>query len=85
MDVNCVRFLRCTISITRSVSRAWCGRNSLMRWCMWMNSRFMSSIFSSLFGDSGHFIRISIRSRKFTNTEWFNFLSSFFLSISFAE
>ena len=52
---------------------------------MWMKSRLISSIFSSLFGDSGHLIKMSIISRKFTNTEWFSFRSSFFLSISFAE
>ena len=50
-----------------------------------MNKRLMSSTFSSLLGDSGHLIKMSIRSRKLTRMEWFSFRSSFFLSISFVE
>ena len=50
-----------------------------------MKRRLVSSIFSSLLGDSGHLIRMSIRSRKLTRIEWLSFLSSFFLSISLAE
>ena len=69
LAVNCVLFLLWTINITLSVSRAWCGLNSLMRWCMWMNNKLISSIFSSLFGDSGHLIKMSMMSKKFTNTE----------------
>ena len=30
-------------------------------------------------------MRMSIKSRKLTNTEWFNFLNSFFRSMSLAE
>ena len=52
---------------------------------MWINNRFISSIFSSRLGDSGVLMRMSIKSKKLTNTEWFNFLNSFFRSMSLAE
>lgn len=66
----------CISIITRSVSRAWCGRNSLSRWWMWINSKLKSSTFSARFGESGHRTRRSRRSRKLTSSEWFSFRSS---------
>ena len=66
----------CTSIITRSVSRAWCGRNSLMRWWIWMKRRVRSSIFSVRFAESGSLINMSRRSRKLMTIEWLSFLSS---------
>lgn len=69
-----VRF--CTSISTRSVSRAWCGRNSFSKWCMCTNNKLKSSIFSMRFGLSGYLISKSIKSKKFANNEWFNFFNS---------
>lgn len=71
---------RCSSSMTRSVSRAWCGRNSLTRWWMWMNNRLRSSTLAVRWGESGHRTSRSSKSRKLTNSEWFSLRNSRFLS-----
>lgn len=68
--------LRCISIMTLSVSRAWCGLNSFKRWWIWMNNKLRSSTFSALLGESGDWTNKSIRSKKFTRSEWFNFLNS---------
>lgn len=68
--------LRWSSIITLRVSLAWCGRNSLRRWWIWMNKRLRSSTFSARRGESGHWTSKSSKSRKLTSKEWFNFRSS---------
>jgi hypothetical protein len=79
LDVS-IRWRFCSSNITRKVSLAWCGRYSLSKWWMCTKRSVKSSIFSVRFGDSGDETRMSMRSRKFTSTEWFNFFNSFFRS-----
>lgn len=71
---NLCRF--CCSSMTLRVSLAWCGRNSLTKWCMWMKSKVRSSIFVALASDSGFRMQMSTKSRKLAVIEWFNFFSS---------
>lgn len=68
--------LRCKSNMTRTVSRAWWGRNSFNKWCMCIKSRLMSSTFSARLGESGHWINRSSKSRKLTNNEWLSFRNS---------
>ena len=68
--------LFCCSSITRRVSLAWWGRNSLTKWCMWMNSNVKSSILAALASDSGFLMMMSTKSRKLAVMEWFNFFNS---------
>ena len=70
------RCLFCCSSITLRVSLAWWGRNSLTKWCMWMNSKVRSSILVALASDSGLRMQISTKSRKLAVIEWLSFFSS---------